>query len=80
MRYQAQIPYFVAKSGELERIFHPDGPPSLREGPDTEDPPEVYEGNDALRDAYRFVRTNYAFMGGVMPDEPPKAEWIRWDV
>ena len=64
-----------------ERIWHPDGPPTLP-NPNAEAIPVLYEGETkaALEAAYAYVRETGAFQHGVVPELPPKKEWIRWDL
>lgn len=73
---QDQAPYFSSNDGKLERIWHPNGPPPPN--PDIEDPPGMY--NAVLEAAYAFVRETGTFKDGIMPEVPPKREWIRYDV
>ncbi|GAB7352132.1 hypothetical protein MBLNU459_g2623t2 [Dothideomycetes sp. NU459] len=74
--YIDQVPHYRQPDGTMQRIFHPNLPTSANK--DCEDPPDMY--NAVLEAAYAFVREAGAFKDGIMPEEPPRREWIRWDV
>lgn len=57
----------------------PDGPPGPN--PDVESPPETYEAlGAALKQVYDYVRETGNFKDGVMPEVPPKREWVNWEL
>ena len=74
--------YQHPQTGKAERIWHPNGPP------DTVNPyaeaaqPEIYLGElgAVLKEVYDYVRQEEQFKDGVMPEVPPKREWLRWDL
>ena len=69
-----------------ERIWFPDGYPGPY--PAAEDKPEKYEGERGkfLEEVYKICRETGKFsvdaaLGmSVLPEIPPKREWIRWDI
>lgn len=69
-------PCFRRPNGALERIWFPDGPPEKFQQDDLGN--ISYNGNEA--EAYRFLRDQGAFEGGVMPETAPGPHDIRWDV
>ncbi|KAH9819850.1 nucleoporin AMO1, partial [Teratosphaeria destructans] len=64
-----------------ERIWHPDGPPE-RESEDALDKAELYTGDlgAVLKELYEYVRETGEFKDGIVPEIPPKREWVRWDL
>ncbi|KAF2770913.1 hypothetical protein EJ03DRAFT_388527 [Teratosphaeria nubilosa] len=64
-----------------ERIWHPDGPPE-RESEDALDKAELYTGElgAVLKELYEYVRETGDFKDGIVPEIPPKREWVRWDL
>ncbi|KAI6867598.1 hypothetical protein KC318_g19037, partial [Hortaea werneckii] len=70
-----------SQTGKAERIWHPDGPPQ-NSNPYAEAPPEKYAGElgGVLKEVYDYVNETGAFKDGLMPEIPPKREWIRWDL
>jgi nucleoporin NUP42 len=82
-------PFYVVSQGgplgeRVERIWHPDGPPQRQpEKPNyAEAPPQVYESElgAVLKELYQYVREKEEFKDGLVPEIPPKAEWVRWDL
>lgn len=73
--------YRHPQTGKMERIWHPNGPPEMP-NPYAEAPPELYMGDLGvlLKEVYDYVRQQEQFKDGVMPEIPPKREWLRWDV
>ncbi|KAK4549134.1 hypothetical protein LTR36_007591 [Oleoguttula mirabilis] len=73
--------YGNPQTGKMERIWHANGPP---ETPNAyaEAPPELYVGElgALLKEVYDYVRQDEQFKDGVMPEIPPKREWLRWDL
>lgn len=73
------MPYFQNDAGKQERIWMPDGAPGPN--PDVEAPPEVYEAlGSALKQVYDYVRDAGSFKDGIIPEVPPKREWVSWDL
>ncbi|KAK7529803.1 uncharacterized protein J3D65DRAFT_641254 [Phyllosticta citribraziliensis] len=68
------------RSGALIRIWHPT--PPAEANPFHEGPPAAYEGDAGreLAEAYAFVRETGMWRDGVVPEVPPKGEWVGWDV
>ena len=73
--------------GKEERIWFPQGPAteqdgSLKPNPDLVGLPEDYEGEKggAVKHIYDYVRDNWQFEDGVMPELPPKKNWVRYDI
>jgi len=40
--------------------------------------PEEY--TEAVREAYEYVAKEGRFKDGIMPNVPPKREWVSWDL
>nr|POE98321.1 nucleoporin amo1 [Quercus suber] len=82
VRYDAQgAPlYQDPNTGRTERIWIEKGPPPSH--PDFEGPAEAYQGETGhvLKGMYDFLRETNTFKDGLIPEIPPKREWIRWDV
>lgn len=80
-----EVPNHDAKDRNAKkrvRIWFPTGPPETKDASYAEAAsPEVYEGQlgATLKSLYEFVATNKAFKDGIMPEIPPKREWITWD-
>lgn len=72
----------------LQRVWFPDGPPASATAPPDafEADPKTYSGGAAaaLETVYCVVRETGSFptdqAGGLMPEVPPKREWIGWDL
>ncbi|KAI4731471.1 hypothetical protein E4T49_00687 [Aureobasidium sp. EXF-10728] len=71
-----QEPYYRKANGQMERIWHPEGIPAPRA--EIEAPAEAYTAEHEA--AYKFVAEQGVFKDGIMPELPPKCEWIRWDI
>ncbi|KAK0934518.1 hypothetical protein LTR29_013928 [Friedmanniomyces endolithicus] len=74
-------PYYTnPQTGKQERIWHSDGIPD-RPNPCAEAEPEVYLGDlgKVLKEVYEFVMEKQEFVD-VVPEVPPKREWVRWDL
>ncbi|OTA37373.1 hypothetical protein BTJ68_03067 [Hortaea werneckii EXF-2000] len=69
------------QTGKAERIWHPNGPPQ-NPNPYAEAPPEKYMGElgAVLKEVYDYVNETGTFKDGLMPEIPPKREWMRWDL
>nr|XP_023922629.1 nucleoporin AMO1-like [Quercus suber]POE97751.1 nucleoporin amo1 [Quercus suber] len=82
VNYDAQgIPLFQNPStGKPERIWIEKGQPLAH--PDFEGDPEAYQGETGrmLKETYDFLRETDTFKDDMVPEIPPKREWIRWDV
>jgi nucleoporin NUP42 len=69
----------------LERIWFPHGPPNLPSkatATEAEDP-SVYESPElgaVLKGIYEYAATHGRFKDGIMPEIPPKAEWISYNL
>lgn len=80
--YEVPDPRFASTGGNrLERIWFPAGPPP---GPafTAEALPHVYEDatiGPQLREAYEHVSKTGLFKDGLIPEIPPKKEWISFD-
>ncbi|KAF2169592.1 hypothetical protein M409DRAFT_52123 [Zasmidium cellare ATCC 36951] len=64
------------------RIWFPTGAPEAKDASYAEAAsPDVYEGQlgETLKSLYEFVAMNATFKDGIMPEVPPKREWITWD-
>ena len=71
--------YRNQSTGKEERVWVPDGQPGPN--PDVEALPEVYEAlGSALKQLYDVVREKGVFEGGVVPEVPPKREWVSWEL
>ncbi|KAK0269478.1 hypothetical protein LTR35_014774 [Friedmanniomyces endolithicus] len=74
-------PYYTnPQTKKPERIWHPDGIPNLP-NPYAEAEPEIYLGDlgKVLKEVYGYVIEREEF-GDLMPEVPPKREWVRWDL
>ncbi|KAK8197066.1 hypothetical protein IWZ00DRAFT_500320 [Phyllosticta capitalensis] len=80
VEYLNNIPYYRDASGSLIRIWH--ATPPAEKNPFHEAPPEAYEGDAGreLEGAYVHLRETGTWRDGVVPETPPKMEWIGWDV
>ena len=71
--------YMNPATNKQERVWLPDGAPGPN--PDVEAPPETYEAlGSALKQLYDFVLEQGTFKDGVMPEVPPKREWVNWEL
>jgi nucleoporin NUP42 len=71
--------YHNPSTNKLERIWLPDGPPGPN--PDVEASPQTYEAlGEALKQLYDFVRDSGTFKDGLVPEVPPKREWVNWEL
>ncbi|KAI4843045.1 hypothetical protein E4T45_08793, partial [Aureobasidium sp. EXF-8846] len=68
-----QAPHYRKANGQMERIWHPEGNAAPRT--EIEAPAEAYTAEHEA--AYKFVAEQGVFKGGIMPELPPKCEWIR---
>lgn len=70
------VPHYRKSDGSMERIWHPEGTPARKT--EMEAPAEAYTAE--IEAAYKFVAEQGMFKDGIMPEVPPKFDWIRWDV
>ncbi|KAK3080106.1 hypothetical protein LTS18_003102, partial [Coniosporium uncinatum] len=92
VKYVHDLPYAILSTAggfgsqreeQLERIWFPDGAPPYEKVKDAEAPAEVYGSESRLQafaEAYRAVREGGRFVDAVMPEEPPKVEWVGFDM
>ncbi|KAK3070952.1 hypothetical protein LTR53_009541 [Teratosphaeriaceae sp. CCFEE 6253] len=78
------VPYYKHPHTKTEeRIWHPDGVPEVP-NPDAEAADaDVYLGDlgKLLEELYGLVKEKGAFEhGGLVPEVPPKREWVEWDL
>lgn len=71
--------YQNPRTGNPEHVWFPNGHPGPE--PSAEAPPETYEGplGDALKSVYQAVWETGRF-GDVVPEVPPKREWVSFGV
>lgn len=76
--YIKEFPHYRRKDGSWERIWFADGPPP---------PPKVSELPDQsmyqdpnIQKAYEELRQTGQFQNGIVPDMPPRVEWVGWDI
>lgn len=73
----------VQKDGVVRetRVWFPNGAPTAA-APDTEGVAGAYEGDKGamLRACYEQVRASGEFLNGIMPECPPKREWVSFDL
>ncbi len=70
-------------NGGWERIWFPDGQPPLSQSNAAGEAAVIYGAEysvEEARAAYEFVAQNGAFKDGIMPELPPRPEWVRWDI
>ena len=68
-------PCFKNPEGVWTKIWFPDGPPVFKKSEEL--PEEVYD--EETREGYRFLREKGVFKGGVIPELPPRREWVGWN-
>jgi nucleoporin NUP42 len=73
--YVNDEPCFKRNDGALEKVWFPDGPPPFKKDPGL--PDEAYD--EATTETYMYMKEHGAFKGGIMPELPPKREWVHWD-
>ena len=81
--YEKDLPFYRNDQGKQERIWLPDGQDDVIGSViDVEAPPGTYDDalGAALKQVYDFVRDKGMFKDGVVPEIPPKREWVRWDL
>jgi nucleoporin NUP42 len=78
--YQDSLAFYNnPQTGKMERVWNPEGAPGPN--PDVEASPETYEAlGVALQQVYDYVRANGHFKDGIMPEVPPKREWVDWEL
>ncbi|MCJ1297351.1 hypothetical protein MMC08_000137 [Hypocenomyce scalaris] len=73
--YVDNEPCYKRPDGSWEKVWFPNGPPVFNKTPEL--PLEIYD--ESTKGNYMFLRENGTFLGGVMPDLPPRREWCRWN-
>lgn len=77
--YVDEVPHAVRPDGKKERIWFPNGIPVPN--PCTEVTAEIYAvAGTALEQIYHAVASTGTFQGGLIPEIPPKRDWIRFDI
>jgi nucleoporin NUP42 len=73
-------PTYQVNGNHWERIWFPDGNPGAYIH--AEGRPAEYEGDKGakLLEAFKAIALTGSFADGIMPDVPPKREWVRFDV
>ncbi|KAK3708136.1 hypothetical protein LTR37_011640 [Vermiconidia calcicola] len=78
--YEGSLPFYNnPNTGKKERIWMPDGAPGPN--PDVETAPGTYEALGAvIKQVYDYMRENGTFKDGIVPEVPPKREWVDWNL
>ena len=69
--------YVKRSDGALERIWFPEGPPPPAPTKNPEVPDEAYD--EVTKENYIYMNEHGKFKDGIMPELPPKREWVNWD-
>ena len=72
--YMDDKPCVRRADGRWERVWFPD-PPSWQKKVDV--PVEHY--SSSLEQQYKYVQEHGTFQNGIMPELPPKREWVNWN-
>ncbi|KAL2258453.1 hypothetical protein VTK26DRAFT_8233 [Humicola hyalothermophila] len=72
-----EVPVMRNFDGSVTKIWNPDGPPKYTSYTEAEDA-KVYEDEALLKQWQGFLETG-VFVGGGMPEVPPKREFCLWD-
>lgn len=80
VRYIDGAPCYQRQDQEWVRIWFPDGPSASTDRGIEMDESVYASMGSALEEAYKIVQEQGVFPGGVMPEVPPKREWVRWDI
>ena len=75
--YEKDEPHFKRGDGNLERIWFPDGPPPPAPTKNPEVPEDTYD--EATKENYMYMEEHGVFKDGIIPELPPKREWVDWD-
>lgn len=72
----------ASNNGQPEHLWFPAGPPAANPDTQLREEDVFYSGalGKELQAIYEAVASQGAFVGGVMPEVPPKREWVRFDV
>jgi nucleoporin NUP42 len=73
----------AANNGAPEHLWFPTGPPPAKSDTQLAEEDVFYSGQlgKELQAIYEAVATGQgAFVGGVMPEVPPRREWVRFDI
>lgn len=74
--------FYRNAAGKQERIWFPEGPPGPN--PDVEaTPPDIYNDErvaNVLSEIYSYVKEHGTFKDGLVPEIPPKRDWVSFDV
>ena len=73
--YIDEEPCFKTPEGVWTKIWFPDGPPIFKKSEEL--PEEVYD--EEIREGYRVLREKGVFKGGLIPELPPRREWVGWN-
>lgn len=75
VNYMGEIPCYKNPNGSWERIWFPDGPPSVLK---PESLPGVQYDEGTIQN-YLQLRQTGRFKENIIPALPPKREWLSWD-
>jgi len=67
--------FFKSPEGVWTKIWFPDGPPVFKKSEEL--PEESYD--EGVREKYRFLKEHGVFEGGLIPELPPRREWVGWN-
>jgi nucleoporin NUP42 len=72
----------AANNGQPEHLWFPTGPPPAKKDTQLGEEDVFYSGalGKELQAIYEAVASQGAFVGGVMPEVPPRREWVRFDI
>ena len=77
--YDKENKPFVRSGNKEERVWFPNGPPPPTN--DIQPPPEAYGPKiKEFEEAYRIVKETGSFKDGLMPEEAPQVDWVRYDL
>ena len=73
--YIDEEPCFKSPEGYWTKIWFPDGPPVFKKSEEL--PEEVYD--EGAKENYRHLKEHGVFLGGLIPELPPRREWVGWN-
>ena len=73
--YIDEEPCFKSPEGYWTKIWFPDGPPVFKKSEEL--PEELYD--EGVKEKYRYLKEHGVFKGGVIPELPPRREWVGWN-
>ena len=73
--YIDEEPCFKSPEGYWTKIWFPDGPPVFKKSEEL--PEEVYD--EGIKENYRYLKEHGTFLGGSIPELPPRREWVGWN-